>query len=106
VPAFDIDELGALALFVDLPRDQLAFVARAGTELRVPAGQAVVERWESGRDFYVIVEGDADRTATVVATSDLRLLALSPSRLAPLVRAFPPLGGTLRKVASERMQTM
>ena len=136
-PAFDIDELGALALFADLSREQLVFVASSSTELRVPAGQTVVDRWEGGRDFYVIVEGDAEvsleqpvrhlsrgdffgevaaldwgsgfgyvRTATVVASSDLRLLVLSPSRLAALVRAFPPLGGTLRKVASERMRTM
>ena len=133
--AFDIDEVGALALFADLPREQLALVASSSTELRVPAGQTVVERWEGGRDFYVIVEGDAEvsleqpvrhlskgdffgevaaldwgsgfgyvRTATVVATSDLRLLILSPSRLAALIRACPPLGGRLRKVATERMQ--
>ena len=133
--AFDIDEVGALALFADLPREQLALVAASSTELRVPAGQTVVERWEGGRDFYVIVEGDAEvsleqpvrhlskgdffgevaaldwgsgfgyvRTATVVATSDLRLLILSPSRLAVLIRACPPLGGRLRKVATERMQ--
>jgi aromatic-L-amino-acid/L-tryptophan decarboxylase len=132
---FDIDEIGALALFADLPREQLALVASSSTELRVPAGQTVVERWEGGRDFYVIVEGDAEvsleqpvrhlskgdffgevaaldwgsgfgyvRTATVVATSDLRLLILSPSRLAALIRACPPLGGRLRKVATERMQ--
>ena len=134
--AFDVDEVAALALFADLPREQLALVAASSSELRVPAGDTVVERWEGGRDFYVIVEGDAEvsleqpvrhlskgdffgevaaldwgsgfgyvRTATVVAASELRLLVLSPSRLAALIRACPPLGGRLRRVAAERMQT-
>jgi aromatic-L-amino-acid/L-tryptophan decarboxylase len=135
--AFNTHEVGALPLFADLPREDLAFVASSSTELRVPAGHKVVERWDGGRDFYVIVEGDAEvslerderhlskgdffgevaaldwgsgfgyvRTATVVATSELRLLVLSPSRLAALIRACPPLGGKLRKVARERIQRM
>jgi aromatic-L-amino-acid/L-tryptophan decarboxylase len=133
--AFDIDEVGALALFADLPREQLALVASSAAELRVPAGHTVVERWEGGRDFYVIVEGDAEvsleqavrhlsqgdffgevaaldwgsgfgyvRTATVIATSELRLLVLSPSCLAALIRACPPVGARLRTVATQRIQ--
>jgi CRP-like cAMP-binding protein len=44
------------------------------------------------------------RTATVVATSTLRLLALGPARLDVLIRGYPALGDRLRAAAHERMR--
>jgi CRP-like cAMP-binding protein len=105
--AFDVEEIGSLPLFSGLPEAQLARAAAWSGELHVTAGETVIERWEGARDFYVIVDGDADvfiedehvahlsegdffgevaaldwgsgfgyvRTATVIAASDLRLLA-------------------------------
>jgi CRP-like cAMP-binding protein len=46
------------------------------------------------------------RTATVVAATDLRLLALAPAPLAVLIRGCPALGETLQAAARERMPRM
>jgi aromatic-L-amino-acid/L-tryptophan decarboxylase len=136
--AFAADEISALPLFSDLAPAQVARVARWSRELRVMPGEAVVERWDSARDFYVIVDGGAEvlidgeyvrdltagdffgevaaldwgsgygyvRTATVLATTDLRLLVLGPSRLDMLIRACPALGEKLQVTARERMRRM
>ena len=137
-PAFRLEEVAAMPLFADLPPAHVARVARWSRELRVPPGETVVERWDSARDFYVIVDGEAEvaiddefvrdlapgdffgevaaldwgsgygyvRTATVLATSELRLLVLDPARLDTLIRACPALGDTLQAAARERMRRM
>jgi aromatic-L-amino-acid/L-tryptophan decarboxylase len=134
--AFGVEELAAVPLFADLPRDDVARAARWSRELRVGAGETIVERWDAARDFYVIVDGEADvfiedeyvrhlargdffgevaaldwgsgfgyvRTATVVATSDLRLLVLDPARLGVLIGACARLGEKIRLAARERMR--
>ena len=136
--AFRLEEVAAMPLFADLPPVHVSRVARWSRELRVPPGETVVERWDSARDFYVIVDGAADvliddeyvrdlapgdffgevaaldwgsgygyvRTATVVATSELRLLALGPARLDMLIRACPALGEKIQAAARERMRRM
>ena len=99
-------------------------------------GETVIERWDAARDFYVIVEGEAQvlidgehvryldhgdffgevaaldwgsgfgyiRTATVVASADLRLLVLGPAPLGVLLREWPPLGARIQGMAQERMR--
>jgi hypothetical protein len=133
---FGVEELAALPLFADLPRDDVARAARWSRELHVATGETVVERWDAARDFYVILDGEADvliendsvrqlargdffgevaaldwgsgfgyvRTATVVATSDLRLLVLDPARLGVLIRGSGRLGDKIRLAAHERMR--
>jgi aromatic-L-amino-acid/L-tryptophan decarboxylase len=58
--AFGVEELAAIPLFGDLPPDEVARTARWSRELCLDAGQTVVERWDGARDFYVIVDGEAD----------------------------------------------
>jgi aromatic-L-amino-acid/L-tryptophan decarboxylase len=133
---FRVEELAAIPLFADLPPEEVARAARWGRVMCVGAGETVVERWDGARDFYVIVDGDANvdiegeyvrhlargdffgevaaldwgsgfgyvRTATVVAASDLRLLALDPAHLGVLVRACAGLGEKLRVAAAERLR--
>ncbi len=134
--AFSVEELAAIPLFAELPPEQVARVAGWSREVCAGAGEAVVERWDAARDFYVIVDGEAEvfvkdeyvrhlargdffgevaaldwgsgfgyvRTATVVATSHLRLLALEPTHLGILVRASARFGEKLRAAARERMR--
>ena len=134
--AFEVQELRAIPLFADLPPGQVASAARWSRELCVGAGETVVERWDAARDFYVILDGEAEilvedehvghlargdffgevaaldwgsgfgyvRTATVVAASDLRLLALAPAHVGALVRASAGLGEKLRVAAYERLR--
>jgi hypothetical protein len=58
-PQIEPERLAALAVFEGVPAGQLARIASWGRELRVPAGEAVVRRWQAARDFFVIVEGSA-----------------------------------------------
>jgi glutamate/tyrosine decarboxylase-like PLP-dependent enzyme len=134
--AFSVEELAAIPLFAELPPEQVARVAGWSREVCAGAGEAVVERWDAARDFYVIVDGEAEvfvkdeyvrhlargdffgevaaldwgsgfgyvRTATVVATSHLRLLALEPTHLGILVRASARFGEKLRAAARERLR--
>jgi len=133
---FAVEELAALPLFANLPKEQLARAARWSTEVRFKPGETVIERWDAARDFYVIVEGEAQvlidgehvryldhgdffgevaaldwgsgfgyiRTATVVASADLRLLVLGPAPLGVLLREWPPLGARIQGMAQERMR--
>lgn len=135
-PAFHVAEVAGMPLFASLPPGQAGRVARWSRELRVRAGETLAERWDSARDFYVIVDGEAGviigdeyvgnlapgdffgevaaldwgsgfgyvRTATVVASSDMRLLVLGPDRLGVLVRDCPSLGEKIQSTARERMR--
>ncbi|MGZ6669214.1 MAG: aminotransferase class V-fold PLP-dependent enzyme [Solirubrobacteraceae bacterium] len=58
--AFGVQELAAIPLFADLPPDEVRRAARWSRELCVGAGETVVERWDAARDFYVIVDSEAD----------------------------------------------
>jgi glutamate/tyrosine decarboxylase-like PLP-dependent enzyme len=58
--AFGVEELAAIPLFADLPPDEVARAARWSRELWVGAGETVVERWDAARDFFVIVDGEAE----------------------------------------------
>ena len=59
-------------------------------------GEVAALDWGSGFGYV--------RTATVVATSHLRLLALDPAHLGVLVRASARFGEKLRAAARERMR--
>jgi agmatine deiminase len=53
--AFRADEIAAMPLFADVPPAHLSRIARWSRQLRLGAGETVVERWDSVRDLYVIV---------------------------------------------------
>ena len=65
---FSPAELAALPLFASLDAGGLERLAAWARERRVPTGEAVTHRWESARDFYVVVEGlaVAERDGQVV----------------------------------------
>jgi glutamate/tyrosine decarboxylase-like PLP-dependent enzyme len=58
-PVFSREELRSLPLLAPLADDELRRVAEWARERRVRAGEAVIRRWDSGRDFYVVVAGRA-----------------------------------------------
>ena len=58
--AVAVEELAAMSLFADLRPEDVARAAQWSRELRVAAGETVVERWDSARDFYVIIDGEAE----------------------------------------------
>jgi aromatic-L-amino-acid decarboxylase len=133
---FTTADIAALSIFEDAGAAVTQHAADWGHEQRVPAGGTVVERWEGAREFFVIVEGEAEvhiggelmrslragdffgelaaldwgggygyvRTATVVATRDLRLLVLEPERLAHLMAESATLNAAVRAAARERLR--
>ena len=58
-PQVDQDLLRAHALFADLDEPTLVWLAHTAAPSSVPAGTAVTDRWDAGRDFHVILEGTA-----------------------------------------------
>ncbi len=58
--SFSVEDLAGVSLFADLPPEHVGRAARWSREVRVAAGETVVERWDAARDFYVIVDGEAE----------------------------------------------
>jgi CRP/FNR family transcriptional regulator, cyclic AMP receptor protein len=112
--------LKQVPLFAGFSRDELRAVAAVADELDVPAGRALTRQGEPGREFVVLVDGEATveengkavatlgrgdflgeialltrspRTATVTTTAPSRLLVLSD-------RAFRVLADTVPNFAA------
>lgn len=51
--------IGRLPLFREVSPAQLAGVAAAAREVHLSSGERIVQRWDYGRDFFVIMEGSA-----------------------------------------------
>ena len=58
-PRVDPATVSGLPLFAALGARDLERVSRMAREVRIPAGTAIVEQWDVGREFYVIVDGTA-----------------------------------------------
>jgi predicted MFS family arabinose efflux permease len=121
----DIELLHGVPMLKPLPLPAIEQLARGLESVHVPAGQAVFRQGDLADRFYVIETGAADvvgdgrlvatlgpgdgfgeigllrtvpRTATVRATSDLELQALTCIRFLPAVTGFPP---SAREAATE-----
>jgi CRP-like cAMP-binding protein len=121
-----IDEV---PLFRDAPRRVRSEATRWADELEAPAATVLVREGEYPREFYVIVEGTADvlrageriatlgpgeffgelglldpkwRTASVVATSPMRLLVLAPREFRTMLAASPEIAAQIGDVAAQR----
>jgi CRP-like cAMP-binding protein len=57
-----IDALKRSALFEGLSRKQLTQLARLTDDLEVPAGTVLCEEGKRGREFFVIIDGEATVT--------------------------------------------
>ena len=56
----DVDELRSQPLLADIEDERLHWVASVARRRVVSAGETVVRQWEVDRDFYLLLEGDAD----------------------------------------------
>jgi CRP/FNR family transcriptional regulator, cyclic AMP receptor protein len=99
-----VQALKRAPLFEGLSRKELVLLARVTEDLEVPAGKVLCREGQTGQEFFVIVEGKTDvtskgehvatrgdgdfvgeialledtkRTATVTATTPLRLFVLT-----------------------------
>jgi len=125
----EASRLAAIPLFSKLNETDLAVAAGAATEQEVAAGEEIVTEGDFGYALYAIESGDAEvtvdggriatlgpgdifgemavlvsgrRTATVTATSPMRLIALFKRDVWALERQAPETATRLRALIEER----
>ena len=128
----DASKLSAIPLFADLPDADLATIASAALEVEVEPGETVAAQGQTGHALFAILSGTADviadgakravlgpgdvfgeiamlaaghRTASVVATSRMTLIALFNDGVSVLERQSPEAAARLRELASSRRGT-
>jgi CRP/FNR family transcriptional regulator, cyclic AMP receptor protein len=126
----DAAGIGAIAVFADFDEDQLNCVAGACRDMDVTEGTTLTEQGEFGYAMFAVKQGTADvfkngelirtlgpgdvfgeiavffggvRTATVVATSPMKLVMLFNSELVRLDREVPAVADKLRATVAERL---
>ncbi len=74
-PAVPVERsaLKSLPLFASLSDEQLDRVVASARVVSVSRGTAIVERWDYGRDFFILLEGKAD-----VRRDEVRLATIGP----------------------------
>jgi CRP/FNR family transcriptional regulator, cyclic AMP receptor protein len=119
-----------IPLFADLSAEERAEVAAHLREVTVDAGTSLVTQGDNAYQLFVIVTGDAEvrmdgkvvrtlgagdafgeigllatgtRTASVVATSPMRLVAMFSRDFNQLERRLPRVAESLRKTMAERV---
>jgi CRP-like cAMP-binding protein len=110
--AADRDRLQGVSWFAACTQEQLADIARLAERLDVQAGEVILREGRRGRELFIILEGratvtragrvvnilgagdhfgelaaieDQPRTATVTATTDLKVLIIGPRELDALM---------------------
>lgn len=121
-----------IKIFAAFDKSQRACIAGACQELEVEEGATLTEQGEFGYAMFAVTSGTADvfkdgnlvrtlgagdvfgeiavffggqRTATVVATSPMRLVMLFNGELARLDREVPEVGRALRTTVAERLDS-
>ena len=127
----DAEGIRDIAIFADFDESQRACIAGACSELAVEEGTRLTEQGENGYAMFAVTSGTADvfrdgelvrtlgagdvfgeiavffggqRTATVAATSEMRLVMLFNGELARLDREVPEVGKALRTTVAERLE--
>ena len=67
-----VEDLGRLALFVDLPKEELETIARSAEEAAFGEGEWIIRQGDAQSAVYVIVEGEV---AVVIDDEDRRVLS-------------------------------
>ena len=126
-----IDQLKSIALFSACSSKELDQIARATIRLEFPAGYVLAREGERGRELLVIVDGRASviiggqeianlgagdflgeialldggqRTATVIATTDLVAEVIGQREFAAVVASTPHLAGNLLVGLARRLR--
>ena len=131
VRAMDPARVRAIPLFADLAAEDVAELAAVATELRFDAGATITQEGEFGHAVFAIERGTADvvsneqvvgtvgpgdvigeiavlasgrRTATVVATSPVELIALFKRDVWGLERRAPEVAERLRALVADHLE--
>jgi CRP/FNR family transcriptional regulator, cyclic AMP receptor protein len=123
--------LRSVPLFSACSNRDLGRIATLAEEIDVPEGKALTQQGEPGREFFVIVDGSAraairgkgtaalgpgaffgemslldqgPRSATVTATTDMRLLVLDSRSFSSLVEETPGVARKIMRTLAERLR--
>jgi CRP/FNR family transcriptional regulator, cyclic AMP receptor protein len=124
--------LGRCPFFAKLSRGELKQLAKATEDLEVGEGKVLTRQGDSGREFFVIIDGEATvtkdgkeirrlgagdffgeialledrpRTATVAAQTPLRFFVLTRQSFRSLLAHQPELEEKVSAALAERLQT-
>ena len=122
--------LAQVPLFADLDRRELESIANTMRERTFPAGQAVTQEGAGGAGFFIVDEGEgevsvhgeprgsikagdyfgeialitgSDRTATIVAKTDMRCYGMTPWDFRPLVESNAAVAWKLLQAMAQKL---
>ena len=125
-----IDLIKAVPLFAGASKAELADVAAIADEVDLPAGRTLISEGETGREFFVLIDGSADvsqagssirtmgpgdffgeialiskapRSATIVTTSPIRALVITDRAFRQLLEQSPQIAVTVLTALAERL---
>jgi CRP/FNR family transcriptional regulator, cyclic AMP receptor protein len=125
-----VDLIKGVPLFSECSRKELNEVAGIADEIDLPEGKELTTQGKPGREFFVLVEGNADvkkngrrinrlgpgdffgeislvkqspRTATVVATSPVRALVITDRSFRSLLEHQPQIQGKVMSALAARL---
>jgi len=125
-----VELISRVPLFSRLSKKDREAVARIADELDLPQGKDMATEGERGREFFVLLDGAADvfkgdklinqmkkgdffgeialvtkmpRTATVTATSNVRVLVINERDFAALLKSSPEVGRGVAEALAERV---
>jgi CRP/FNR family transcriptional regulator, cyclic AMP receptor protein len=125
-----IELLKKVPLFSKLNKHGLQDVAHIADELDLPNGKEMATEGDRGREFFVLLEGEAEvtrrgerintmregdffgeialvtkmpRTASVTATSDVRVLVITERDFDALLKKSPEVGRSVAEALAERV---
>jgi CRP/FNR family transcriptional regulator, cyclic AMP receptor protein len=125
-----IELLRKVPLFSRLDKKHLQAVAQITDELDLPAGKEMATEGDRGREFFVLLDGEADvkkgdrsintmktgdffgeialvtkmpRTASVTATTPVRVLVITERDFDALLKKSPEVGRNVAEALAERV---
>jgi CRP-like cAMP-binding protein len=125
-----VELLKRVPLFAKLDKKGLQDVAHIADELDLPAGKEMAAEGDRGREFFVLLKGEADvtkggqrintmkegdffgeialvtkmpRTASVTATTDVDVLVITERAFDSLLKKSPEIGRSVAEALAERV---
>ena len=125
-----VELIRKVPLFAKLSKKALEDVAHIADELDLPKGKVMASEGDRGREFFVLLEGEADvtkgdrsintmkegdffgeialvtkmpRTASVTATTDVRVLVINERDFSALLKRSPEVGRSVAEALAERV---
>jgi CRP-like cAMP-binding protein len=125
-----VELLKRVPLFARLNKKGLQDVAQIADEIDLPAGKKMATEGDRGREFFVLLDGEAEvtkggqqintmkkgdffgeialvtkmpRTASVTATTDVRVLVITERDFDNLLRKSPDVGRSVAEALAERV---